>query len=65
MKKMQSYDLYVEDILGINSNSDRKDQNSDLELTDSMKGQSQFTIKNVLFDSLLFSEVINDIFVKC
>ena len=45
MKIRQSYDLFIEDILGLNSNSDRKDQNTAIELTDSKKGQSQFSIK--------------------
>ena len=39
--------LYIEDILGLNSNSDRKDQNTAIELTDSKKGQSQFSIKRL------------------
>ena len=47
MKIRQSYDLYIEDILGLNSNSDRKDQNTAIELTDSKKGQSQFSIKKL------------------
>ena len=34
MKIKQSYDLYIEDILSLNSNSDRKDQNTAIELTD-------------------------------
>ena len=48
MKIRQSYDLYIEDILGLNSNSDRKDQNTAIELTDSKKGQSQFSIKKLI-----------------
>ena len=44
MKIRQSYDFYIEDILGINS----KDQNSDIELTDLTKGQSQFSIKKLV-----------------
>ena len=47
MKIRQSYDLYIEDIIGLNSNSDRKDQNTVIELTDSKKGQSQFSIKKL------------------
>ena len=47
MKIRQSYDLYIEDILGLNSNSERKDQNTAVELTDSKKGQSQFSIKKL------------------
>ena len=47
MKIRQSYDLYIEDILGLNSNSDRKDQNTAIVLTDSKKGQSQFSIKKL------------------
>ena len=47
MKIRQSYDLYIEDILGLTSNSDRKDQNTAIELTDSNKGQSQFSIKKL------------------
>ena len=47
MKIRQSYDLYIEDILGLNSKSDRKDQNTAIELNDSNKGQSQFSIKKL------------------
>ena len=47
MKIRQSYDLYIEDVLDLNSNSDRKDQNTAIELTDSNKGQSQFSIKKL------------------
>ena len=47
MKIRQSYDLYIEDILGLYSNSDRKNQNTAIELTDSNKGQSQFSIKKL------------------
>ena len=47
MKIRQDYDLYIEDILCLNSNSDRKDQNTAIELIDSEKGQSQFSIKKL------------------
>ena len=53
MKIRQSYDLYIEDILGLNSNSDRKDQNTAIELTDSKKGQSQFSIKIKIRNEIL------------
>ena len=47
MKIRQSYDLYIENILGLNSSSDRKDQNSAIEPIDSNNGQSQFSIKKL------------------
>ena len=59
MKIRQSYDLYIEDILGLNSNSDRKDQNTAIELTDSNKGQSQFSIKKLFSTEKLFSLIKN------
>ena len=48
MKIRQSYDLYIEDILGLNSNSNRKDQNTAMGLADSNKGQIQFSVKKLL-----------------
>ena len=47
MKIKQSYDLYIKDILGLNSNSDRKDKNTAIERTVSNKGQLQFSIKKL------------------